>query len=114
MTPSASETLSKIRKGVSCIADVKGLFKEIDIDGDGLLSKEEMLSSPGCKEGFHSIQLISSVTKNANFKMDLIFISWDVLNETFPQFVSFEGEMTSIALDKAHCKTCLTKSSVNI
>ena len=57
MTPSASETLSKIRKGVSCIADVKGLFKEIDIDGDGLLSKEEMLSSPGCKEGFHSIQL---------------------------------------------------------
>jgi len=49
MTPSASETLSLIRKGVSCIADVKGLFKEIDIDGDGLLTKEEMLNSPGCK-----------------------------------------------------------------
>ena len=49
MTPSASETLQKIRKGVSCIADVKGLFKEIDVDGDGLLTKEEMLNSPGCK-----------------------------------------------------------------
>ena len=49
MTPSASETLQHIRKMVTCIADVKGLFKEIDIDGDGLLSKEEMLNSPGCK-----------------------------------------------------------------
>ena len=49
MTPSASETLQQIRKMVTCIADVKGLFKEIDIDGDGLLSKEEMLNSPGCK-----------------------------------------------------------------
>ena len=58
MTPSASETLNKIRKGVSCIADVKGLFKEIDVDGDGLLSKEEMLSSPGCKESFHLMPLL--------------------------------------------------------
>jgi len=49
MTPSASETLSKIRQGVTSIADVKGLFKDIDVDGDGLLSKEEMLNSPGCK-----------------------------------------------------------------
>ena len=38
-----------IRKGVTCIADVKGLFKEIDVDGDGLLTKEEMLASPCCK-----------------------------------------------------------------
>ena len=49
MTPSASETLSHLRKGVTCIADVKGLFKDIDVDGDGLLTKEEMLTSPGCK-----------------------------------------------------------------
>ena len=58
MTPSASETLSKIRKGVSCIADVKGLFKEIDVDGDGLLSKDEMLNSPGCKFDREQVEAI--------------------------------------------------------
>merc|ERR1719341_448241 len=58
MTPSASETLQQIRKMVTCIADVKGLFKEIDIDGDGLLSKEEMLNSPGCKFDKEQIEAI--------------------------------------------------------
>jgi len=58
MTPSASETLQQIRKMVTCIADVKGLFKEIDIDGDGLLSKEEMLNSPGCKFDMEQVNAI--------------------------------------------------------
>jgi len=58
MTPSASETLSKIRNGISSIADVKGLFKDIDVDGDGLLSKEEMLNSPGCKFDKEQIEAI--------------------------------------------------------
>jgi len=58
MTPSASETLSKIRKGITSIADVKGLFKAIDVDGDGLLSKEEMLNSPGCKFDREQVEAI--------------------------------------------------------
>eukprot|EP00090_Calanus_glacialis_P037994 TRINITY_DN6610_c0_g1_i4.p1 TRINITY_DN6610_c0_g1~~TRINITY_DN6610_c0_g1_i4.p1 ORF type:complete len:995 (-),score=266.92 TRINITY_DN6610_c0_g1_i4:2318-5302(-) len=58
MTPSASETLSKIRQGITSIADVKGLFKDIDVDGDGLLSKEEMLNSPGCKFDMEQIEAI--------------------------------------------------------
>eukprot|EP00091_Calanus_sinicus_P023085 TRINITY_DN7622_c0_g1_i7.p1 TRINITY_DN7622_c0_g1~~TRINITY_DN7622_c0_g1_i7.p1 ORF type:complete len:601 (-),score=238.71 TRINITY_DN7622_c0_g1_i7:1416-3218(-) len=58
MTPSASETLAQIRQGITSIADVKGLFKEIDVDGDGLLSKEEMLNSPGCKFDKEQIEAI--------------------------------------------------------
>jgi len=58
MTPSASETLSQIRQGITSIADVKGLFKDIDVDGDGLLSKEEMLNSPGCKFDKEQIEAI--------------------------------------------------------
>jgi len=61
MTPSASETLAKIRKGVTCIQDVKGLFKAIDVDGDGLLSKEEMLTSPGCKFDREEVEAIYEV-----------------------------------------------------
>jgi len=58
MTPSASETLSKIKAGVTCIAEVKGLFKEIDVDGDGLLTKEEMFSSPGNKFDREQVEAI--------------------------------------------------------
>merc|ERR1719431_1611968 len=58
MTPSASETLSKIRRGITSIAEVKGLFKDIDVDGDGLLSKEEMLNSPGCKFDKEQVEAI--------------------------------------------------------
>jgi len=29
------------------IEEVKGLFQSIDVDKDGLLSKEEMMTSPG-------------------------------------------------------------------
>jgi len=58
MTPSAAETLSKIRSNITCIDDVKGLFKAIDIDGDGLLSKEEMMVSPGCKFDKEQIEAI--------------------------------------------------------
>jgi len=58
MTPSSSETLSKIRKGITSIAEVKGLFKDIDVDGDGLLSKEEMLNSPGCKFDKEQVEAI--------------------------------------------------------
>eukprot|EP00092_Neocalanus_flemingeri_P026177 GFUD01028374.1.p1 GENE.GFUD01028374.1~~GFUD01028374.1.p1 ORF type:complete len:1019 (+),score=296.62 GFUD01028374.1:74-3058(+) len=58
MTPSASETLNKIKRGITSIADVKGLFKDIDVDGDGLLSKEEMLNSPGCKFDREQVEAI--------------------------------------------------------
>jgi len=58
MTPSASETLAKIRRGITSIADVKGLFKDIDVDGDGLLDKEEMLNSPGCKFDREEVEAI--------------------------------------------------------
>ena len=35
-------------------------------------------------------------------------------DETLSQFFSFQGEIPNIVLGKAHCKTCLTKSFVNI
>jgi len=49
MTPSASATLNKIRMNITCIDEVKGLFKAIDADGDGMLSIEEMMKSPCSK-----------------------------------------------------------------
>lgn len=49
MTPSASAVLNQIRMDITCIDEVKSLFKAIDTDGDGCLSKEEMMTAPGCK-----------------------------------------------------------------
>jgi len=72
MTPSASETLAKIRKNITSIADVKGLFKDIDVDGDGLLSKEEMLSSPGCKFDNEQIEAIYELgDSNGDLVLDM-------------------------------------------
>jgi len=47
MSADVSITLAKIRQSFSSIEEVKNLFKEIDVDSDGLLSKEEMMTSPG-------------------------------------------------------------------
>lgn len=47
MSPGPSITLAKIRQSFKSIDDVKALFKAIDVDSDGLLSKEEMMNSPG-------------------------------------------------------------------
>ena len=49
MSPSSSEVLAKLRQNFKSIADVKATFKKIDSNNDGLLSKQEMLNSPGCK-----------------------------------------------------------------
>merc|ERR1711963_817880 len=49
MSPSSSEVLAKLRLNFKSIADVKTTFKKIDSNNDGLLSKQEMLNSPGCK-----------------------------------------------------------------
>ena len=49
MNPSTSEVLAKLRQNFKSIADVKTTFKKIDSNNDGLLSKQEMLNSPGCK-----------------------------------------------------------------
>jgi len=61
MTPAASVTLSKIRMDIKSIDEVKSLFKEIDVDGDGLLSKDEMRCSPGCKFDREQIDAIYEV-----------------------------------------------------
>merc|ERR1719400_2981280 len=49
MSPSSSEVLAKLRRNFQSIADVRATFKKIDSNNDGLLSKQEMLNSPGCK-----------------------------------------------------------------
>ena len=49
MSPSSSEVLAKLRRNFKSIANVKETFKKIDSNNDGLLSKQEMLNSPGCK-----------------------------------------------------------------
>jgi len=72
MTPSASETLNKIRKNITCIDDVKALFKAIDIDSDGLLSKDEMMESPGCKFDQEEIDAIYELgDSNGDLVLDI-------------------------------------------
>jgi len=61
MTPAASVTLGKIRMDIKSIDEVKSLFKAIDVDGDGLLSKDEMRCSPGCKFDMEQIDAIYEV-----------------------------------------------------
>ena len=58
MSPSSSEILTKLRKNFKSIADVKGAFKKIDTNNDGLLSKQEMLSSQNCKFDAEEIDAI--------------------------------------------------------
>jgi len=58
MSPSSSEVLAKLRKNFKSIADVKATFKKIDADNDGLLSKQEMLNSPGCKYDSEEVNAI--------------------------------------------------------
>ena len=58
MSPSSSEVLAKLRKNFNSIGDVKAAFKRIDTNNDGLLSKEEMLSSSGCKYDSEEIDAI--------------------------------------------------------
>ena len=58
MSPSSSEVLAKLRKSFKSISDVKITFKKIDTDNDGLLSKQEMLNSPGCKYDSEEVNAI--------------------------------------------------------
>ena len=58
MSPSSSEILTKLRSNFKSIQDVKATFKKIDTDNDGLLSKEEMLSSSGSKYDSEEINAI--------------------------------------------------------
>ena len=58
MSPSSSEVLAKLRQNFKSINDVKTSFKKIDSNNDGLLSKEEMKSSPGCKFDAEEIDAI--------------------------------------------------------
>jgi Ca2+-binding EF-hand superfamily protein len=58
MSPSSSEILAKLRKNFRNIGDVKVTFKKIDTDNDGLLSKQEMLSSSGCKYDSEEVNAI--------------------------------------------------------
>ena len=58
MSPSASEVISKIRKNFKNITDVKVAFKKIDINNDGLISKQELSSSAACKFDSEEINAI--------------------------------------------------------
>merc|ERR550532_1962285 len=70
MSPSASEILGKLRSSFKSIQDVKTTFKRIDTDNDGLLSKQEMLSSSGSKYDQEEVNAIFALgdVKSA-FKM---------------------------------------------
>lgn len=48
MSPSAAEVIGKIRKNFKNITDVKKAFKNIDVNNDGLISKQELQSSSCC------------------------------------------------------------------
>ena len=58
MSPSSSEVLAKLRRNFRSISDVKAAFKKIDTNNDGLLSKQEMSSSPNCKFDSEEIDAI--------------------------------------------------------
>merc|ERR1719336_448635 len=47
MSPSSSSIVQRLRKAYKNLNDVKAAFKRIDVDNDGLLSKQEMLQSGG-------------------------------------------------------------------
>jgi calmodulin len=72
MSPSSSEILNKLRSSFKSIQDVKAAFKRIDTDNDGLLSKQEMLTSKGSKydsEEVNAIFLLGDV--NGDDQLDL-------------------------------------------
>jgi len=72
MSPSSSEVLAKLRKNFRNIGDVKATFKKIDTDNDGLLSKQEMLSSSGCKydsEEVNAIFILGDVNGDGQLDM---------------------------------------------
>merc|ERR1719483_1664144 len=72
MSPSSSEILAKLRKNFRNIGDVKSTFKKIDTDNDGLLSKQEMLSSSGCKydsEEVNAIFILGDVNGDGQLDM---------------------------------------------
>jgi len=58
MSPGAAATLSQIRQNYKSINEVKQLFKAVDVDSDGLLTKEEMINSDGNKFDMEQIDAI--------------------------------------------------------
>ena len=58
MSPSAATVVMKLSKTFKNISDVKEAFKKIDSNCDGLLSKEEMMSSSGNKFDSEEINAI--------------------------------------------------------
>ena len=58
MSPSAAQIVQKISKNFRNLEDVKEAFKQIDTNNDGLLSKEEMMSSVGNKFDMEEVNAI--------------------------------------------------------
>merc|ERR1719495_2107394 len=110
MTPTASETLSKIRKGINSIADVKGLFKAIDVDGDGLLSKEEMLNSPGCKFDKEQIEAIYELGDSNG---DLVLDMEEFIGVMYPSAATVAGRLRGQYTDINDVKKAFAKIDLN-
>merc|ERR1712128_87456 len=58
MSPSASIVVQRISKSFKNLNDVKAAFKKIDTDNDGLLSKEEIMTSSGNKYDSEEVDAI--------------------------------------------------------
>eukprot|EP00092_Neocalanus_flemingeri_P000651 GFUD01000693.1.p1 GENE.GFUD01000693.1~~GFUD01000693.1.p1 ORF type:complete len:3364 (-),score=1087.83 GFUD01000693.1:1093-10800(-) len=58
MSPSASSVVQRISKTFKNLNDVKAAFKKIDTDNDGLLSKQEMMTSSGNKFDVEEVDAI--------------------------------------------------------
>merc|ERR1719295_1173377 len=58
MSPSAAQIVQKLSKNFKNLEDVKEAFKQIDTNNDGLLSKEEMMSSVGNKFDMEEVNAI--------------------------------------------------------
>ena len=72
MSPSASQVVQKISKSFKNLNDVKEAFKRIDTNNDGLLSKDEMRTSPGNKfdsEEIEAIFLLGDVNGDGEIDM---------------------------------------------
>merc|ERR1719495_75474 len=110
MTPTASETLSKIRKGINSIADVKGLFKAIDVDGDGLLSKEEMLNSPGCKFDKEQVEAIYELGDSNG---DLVLDMGEFIGVMYPSAATVAGRLRGQYTDINDVKKAFAKIDLN-
>ena len=110
MSPSSSEVLAKLRRNFKSIADVKTTFKRIDSNNDGLLSKQEMLNSPGCKFDSEEVNAIFKLGDiNGDGELDM----GEFIGLMFPPATEVSFESSFILLSTILSSQVMSKLSAS-